>query len=127
MMRRFVASLFLGLTLVAGAASSAFAAQPVKTQIWLDGAQVRTILPPAASPGEGTDPFFMVPGTGGVAAVGPGDRGYHGGHWAVHVVSWNVPMYPLTSFDAIMAAHAAGDIDITRVAEADFLCPIQGH
>jgi len=33
MMRRFVASLFLGLTLVAGAASSAFAAQPVKTQI----------------------------------------------------------------------------------------------
>ena len=45
----------------------------------------------------------------------------------VHVVSWNVPMYPLTSYDAIMAAHAAGDIDITRVAEADFLCPIQGH
>ncbi len=127
MMRRFVASLFLGLTLVAGAASSAFAAQPVKTQIWFDGAQVRTILPPAASPGEGTDPFFMVPGTGGVAAVGPGDRGYHGGHWAVYVVSWNVAQYPLTSYDAIMAAHTAGDIGITRNAAADFLCPIRGQ
>jgi len=129
MMRRFVASLFLGLILVAGATSSAFAAQPVKTQIWLDGAQVRTILPPAASPGEGSDPFFMVPGTGGVAAVGPGDRGYHGGHWAVYVVSWNdgQSQYPLTSYDAIMAAHAADDIEITRNAAADFLCPIRGR
>lgn len=69
----------------------------------------------------------MVPGTGGVAAVGPGDRGYRGGHWAVYVVSWNVAMYPLTSHQAIMAAHAAGDVDVTRVAAADFLCPIQGH
>ena len=32
---------------------------------------VRTILPPAASPKDGTDQFYMVPGTGGVAAVGP--------------------------------------------------------
>jgi hypothetical protein len=63
------------------------AAEPVKTEIWLDGELVRTILPPAASPMEGTDAFFMVPGTGGVAAVGPGDSGYHGGHWAVYVVS----------------------------------------
>lgn len=126
-MRRLMASLFLGLTLVGGAAGSAFATEPVKTQIWLDGAQVRTILPPAATPGEGTDPFFMVPGTGGVAADGPGERGYHGGHWAVYVVSWNVDQYPLTSHEAIMAAHAAGDIEVTRNAAADFLCPIRGR
>ena len=130
-MRRFMASLLLGLTLVGGAAGSAFAvqsAQPViKTEIWLDGALVRTILPPASTPGEGTDPFFMVPGTGGVAAVGPGDAGYRGGHWAVYVVSWNVAMYPLTSHAAIMAAHAAGDIGVTRRADLDFLCPIRGH
>ena len=124
-MRRLMASMFLGLTLVVGATTSALAAQPVKTEIWLDGALVRTILPPAATPLEGTDPFFMVPGTG-VAAVGPGDTGYHGGHWAVHVVSWNVALYPLTSYDAIMAAHMAGDIEITRIADADFLCPIHG-
>lgn len=68
--------------LAAALASPVLGATPVKTQIWLDGELVRTILPPAASPQEGTDPFFMVPGTGGVAAVGPGDRGYHGGHWA---------------------------------------------
>jgi hypothetical protein len=126
-MRRVIASLFLGLTLVGGAAGAAFAGQPVKTQIWLDGTLVRTIVLPAASPGEGTDDFYMVPGTGGVAAVGPGDRGYHGGNWAVHVVSWNVGMYPLTSYDAIMEAQADGHIVISRVEEADFLCPIQGH
>ena len=126
-MKRLMASLLLGLTLVGGAAGSALAAQPVKTQIWLDGALVRTILPPASTPGEGTDPFFMVPGTGGVAADGPGDRGYHGGHWAVYVVSWNVDQYPLTSHEAIMAAHGAGDIEVTRNAAADFLCPIRGH
>ena len=126
-MRRFVASMFLGSILVGGAAGSALAAQPVKTQIWLGGAQVRTILPPSATPGEGTDPFFMVPGTGGVAAVGPGDRGYHGGHWAVYVVSWNVAMHPLTSASAIMAAQVVGDINVSRVADADFLCPIRGH
>jgi len=126
-MRRFAASLFLGLIITGGAAGSVFAGQPVKTHIWLDGAQVRTIVPPAATPGEGTDKFYMVPGTGGVASVGPGDVGYHGGHWAVYVVSWNVAMRPLTSQSAIMAAQLAGDIGVTRVAAADFLCPIQGQ
>ena len=81
----------------------------------------------AANPGEGTESFFMVPGTGGVAAVGPGDPGYHGGHWAVYVVNWNVAQYPLTSYEAIMAAHTAGHIRITRNAAADFLCPIRGQ
>ena len=126
-MRRVMGSLLLGVALLAGTATAAFAGEPVRTHIWLDGAQVRTILPPAATPGEGTDKFFMVPGTGGVAAVGPGDPGYHGGHWAVYVVSWNVAIYPLTSLSAIMAAQAAGDIGVTRVAALDFLCPIQGR
>ena len=126
-MRRLMASLFLGVALLAGMTTSAFAGQPVKTEIWLHGALVRTILPPAADPGEGTDSFFMVPGTGGVAAVGPGDPGYHGGHWAVYVVNWNVAQYPLTSYEAIMAAHTAGHIGITRNAAADFLCPIRGQ
>lgn len=126
-MRRLLTSLVLGLALVGGAATTALAGQPVKTEIWLDGQLVRTIVPPAALPKEGTDPFFMVPGTGGVAAVGPGDPGYHGGRWAVYVVSWNVAQYPLTSYAAIMAAHGAGDIDVTRNAAADFLCPIRGR
>jgi hypothetical protein len=124
-MRRFLASGALAVALLASLAGGAMAGQPVKTTIWLDGVQVRTILPPAASPREGTDPFYMVPGTGGVAAVGPGSAGYHGGQWQVFLVEWNVAQYPLTSVAAILAAEAAGDINVTRAADLDFLCPIQ--
>ena len=67
----------------------------------------------------------MVPGTGGVAAVGPGSDGYHGGHWMVYVVSWNVAQRPLTSAAAIAGAANVGDITISRAADRDFLCPIQ--
>lgn len=124
-MRRIVASGTLALALLASLAGGALGGQPVKTTIWLDGVQVRTILPPAAAPQEGTDPFYMVPGTGGVAAVGPGSAGYHGGHWQVFLVSWNVDPYPLTSVGAILDAESAGDIDISRAPDLDFLCPIQ--
>jgi len=124
-MRRLLASGTLAMTLLVSIAGGALAGQPVKTTIWLDGVQVRTILPPAASPQEGTDPFYMVPGTGGVAAVGPGSAGYHGGHWQVYQVSWNVAQYPLTSASAISTAEALGDIIISRAADLDFLCPIQ--
>lgn len=126
-MRRLIVGLGLAAGLTILQTGGALATSPVvKTTIWLDGAVVRTLVPPAASPQEGTDPFFMVPGTGGVAGVGPGDAGYHGGHWKVYVVSWNVAQYPLTSHAAIMAAHGAGDIEVTRRADLDFLCPIQG-
>jgi hypothetical protein len=120
-----LASGALAGALLASLAGGAVAAQPVKTTIWLDGVQVRTILPPAATPQEGRDPFYMVPGTGGVAAVGPGSAGYHGGQWQVFLVAWNVAQYPLTSAGAILTAEAAGDISISRAAELDFLCPIQ--
>ena len=124
-MRRLLAGSALSLALLISLAGGAVAGEPIKTTIWLDGVQVRTILPPAASPHDGTDPFYMVPGTGGVAAVGPGSAGYHGGHWQVYVVSWNVAQYPLTSVAAISTAEAAGDISISRAADLDFLCPIQ--
>ena len=124
-MRRLLASSMLATVLLSSIAGAALAGQPVKTTIWLDGAQVRTILPPAATPQEGRDPFYMVPGTGGVAAVGPGSDGYHGGHWMVYVVSWNVAQRPLTSAAAIAGAANVGDITISRAADRDFLCPIQ--
>ena len=124
-MRRTLASVMLALALLVSLAGGAVAGGPVKTTIWLDGFQVRTILPPAASPQEGTDPFYLVPGTGGVAAVGPGSAGYHGGHWQVFRVSWNVAQYPLTSVTAIVAAGAIGDISVSRATDLDFLCPIQ--
>jgi hypothetical protein len=103
---------------------------PVKTTIWYEDEFVRTILPPSPSPNEGTDPFFMVPGVGGVAEVASGDVGYHGGHWAVFVVSnvdaSDIAMYGgLNSADEIHEAAEDGAITLTRRADLDFLCPIQ--
>lgn len=116
------ASLVLAVTI---SAPVALAGQPVKTTIWFNGALVRTLLPPSAMPQAGTDPFYMVPGTGGVAGVAPGSPGYHGGRWQVWVANWNVAPYLLTSASAVQAAAAAGDITLTRNTSADFLCPIQ--
>ncbi len=56
-MRRLLASGTLAMVLLISIAGGALAGQPVKTTIWLDGVQVRTILPPAVSPQDGTDPF----------------------------------------------------------------------
>ena len=125
-MKRLLLSVALAFALSASFAGPASADSPVHFgQIYLDGALVRTLLPPAATPKEGTDAFYMVPGTGGVAAVGPGDAGYHGGFWKVYVVSWNTTQRPLTSGSAVLAAAAAGEITITRNAALDFRCPIQ--
>ncbi|HEV8469338.1 MAG TPA: hypothetical protein VGR46_06990 [Candidatus Limnocylindria bacterium] len=125
-MRRLIAGALLAATALAVTASPALAENPVDFgTIWLDGAQVRTLLPPSAFPNAGTDPFYRVPGTGGVAAVGPGTGDYHGGAWKVFDVTWNAPQRPLTSAGAVLAAAASGEITIVRNAGADFRCPIQ--
>jgi hypothetical protein len=95
-----------------------------------EGQMVRTVVPPAQTPQEGRDNFYAFPngaaaGQKGVVAVAPGDQDYHGGHWAFHAVTFNVTPYLLTSEAAVLAAAAAGDVSITRVAANDFRCPIQ--
>jgi hypothetical protein len=95
-----------------------------------EGDTVRTVVPPAATPGEGVDPFYAVMGGAAgqkaVVGVAPRDAGrYHGGHWAFHSVTWNVAPYLLTSAQAVLAAANAGHVTVTRVAANDFLCPIQ--
>jgi hypothetical protein len=125
-MRRLITGLALTGLLVMASVAPTFAAKPVKTEIYLNGQMVRTIVPPAAAPKTGVDAFYKVPGTGGVAAVGPGDRGYHGGKWAVHEVSFTNGQFPLTSEAAILQAESDGLITITRVAADDFKCPIRG-
>ena len=125
-MKRILAVCAFAVSLSLASAIPAFASSPVVfIQIWLNGSLVRTLLPPAPLAQEGTAPFYMVPGTGGVAALGPGDPDYRGGAWKVYVVSWNTAMRPLTSQSAILAAQTAGDITVTRNAAADFRCPIQ--
>jgi hypothetical protein len=95
-----------------------------------EGSVVRTVVPPASTPQEGRDNFYGFPNGGaagqkGVVGVAPGDPGYHGGHWAFHAVTFNVTPYLLTSEEAVLAAAAAGDVTIVRVAANDFRCPIQ--
>ncbi|MHC4956539.1 MAG: hypothetical protein ACYTGZ_22085 [Planctomycetota bacterium] len=105
------------------------AAKPGFGNLFYDGGVVRTVVPPAAMPKEGTDNLYVVTnGAAGqlaVAAVAPGDRDYKGGKWAFHSVTFNVAPYLLTSESAVLAAEAAGDVDVTRVPENDFKCPIQ--
>jgi hypothetical protein len=125
-MRKLFASALLAAATLASTASPALADSPVgRGTIWLDGVQVRTLVTPSAFPNEGRDDFYRVPGTGGVAAVGPGTGDYHGGAWKVFDVTWNVAPYPLTSAGAVLGAAAAGKVTTTRNASADFRCPIQ--
>jgi hypothetical protein len=100
-------------------------ATPSFGSLYYEGMVVRTIVPPAAIPTEGRDDLYVIPGQLAVAAVAPGDRDYHGGHWAFHSVTWNVAPYLLTSEAEVLAASVAGDVDITRVPDNDFRCPIQ--
>jgi hypothetical protein len=122
-----VPALLLALAPAATAARPGFVFPP--GCCFYEGEVVRTVVPPAAFPGTGTDPFFAVMGgVGGqrpIVAVAPGDVGYHGGRWAFYAVTWNVAPYLLTSAGDVHDAATAGDVTVTRVPSNDFLCPIQ--
>src|SRR6266511_1447062 len=98
---------------------------------YYNGQLVRTVVPPAAFPNTGSDPFYAitngVAGQKGVVGVAPGAVGYHGGHWAFNAVTFNpgVTPYLLTSAEEVLAAAAAGDVSISRDPAMDFICPIQ--
>jgi len=119
------------IALVLFAFSGNVLAQAGFGQLYYDGNVVGTVVPPAAAPMAGKDNIYpIVNGVEGqlpVAGVGPGDRDYHGGKWAVHVAMWSVEAEPylLTSEEEVIAAYMDGDLNITRVLEADFKCPIQ--
>ena len=100
-------------------------------RLFYDGDVVRTVVPPAAAPMQGKDNIYPfsngAEGQLPVAAVAPGDTDYHGGKWAVHLVTWMVDVEPeiLTSEAEVWDAYMDGDLTVTRVLEADFKCPIQ--
>ncbi|MDH3499728.1 MAG: hypothetical protein OEM97_06370 [Acidimicrobiia bacterium] len=100
-------------------------------QLYHDGEVVRTVVPPAAAPKAGIDDFYGVTngvkGQLGIAAVAPGDPGYHGGKWAMHLVTWNDGAEPmlLTSAEAVQQHYDLGHLTITRSPGDDFKCPIQ--
>ena len=131
-MLRFRTVVVLMLAVMAiGLTSTAVFAQgpPGFGNLYYDGEVVRTVVPPAAMPKPGTDPLYVIQGGADgqlpVAGVGPGDREYRGGKWAVHVVTWKVTPYLLDSGDAVRAAESAGHVRVVRNEAADFKCPIQ--
>jgi hypothetical protein len=59
--------------------------------------------------------------------VAPGAANYHGGAWAVNLVTFKtgVTPYLLMSAQAVQTAASKGDVTVTRNPGADFRCPVQ--
>ena len=99
--------------------------------LFYDGQTVGTVATPTSTPGKGVDAIYVVSngaeGQLGVTSVAPGDQNYHGGRWAVHVVTWvgggATPLF--TSSGQILQAYEDGDLEMVRMPEADFVCPVQ--
>jgi len=129
-MRRLIACAAVAGAMVLSLSASA-SASAGKGLLFHDDSTIRTVVPPAAFPRQGTDPFYEVTngadGQLGIAGVAPGDGPYQGGAWAVNMVTFNpgVTPYLLTSDEAVFAAQAAGDVSVTRTPDADFRCPVQ--
>ena len=123
-----------GVAIVPGAAFAPAVADSPNANVgfgrlFYDDTVVRTVATPATQPGRGVDAIYAFPGDSAagqlsITSVAPGDRDYHGGRWAVYVVGWNVDPYLVTSDKALLAAQNAGDVAITRMPGADFVCPV---
>lgn len=131
--RARVAALALCTAALFAAAGSqaALGAEPGFGNLFLNGAIVGTVVPPAqVATGSGRDPFYKVTngaaGQLGIAGVGPGLPGYHGGDWEVFSVTFNSGLTPylLKSASDVSAAAAKGDVKVTRQPAQDFRCPI---
>jgi hypothetical protein len=114
-------------TLWAGAASASTA---TRGQLFFNGEVVGTVVVPAALPNGGIDPFYKVTngaaGQLGIAGAAPGSADFHGGAWAVSLVTFHtgVTPYLLTSAQAVQTAVANGDVAVARDPGADFRCPV---
>jgi len=130
-LRSLLVGSLTSLALLVGTAVQGAASAVGTGSLFLDGRVVGTVVPPAqVAPGTGRDPFYKVTnGAGGqlgIAGVGPGDEGFHGGDWEVFSVTFKPGVTPtlLTSGADVLAAESAGEVTVTRVASADFRCPI---
>lgn len=126
-MRRGIVAAAVAVVAVLALAAPA-GAKAGKGFLFLDGRVFGTTVPPSPLPHGGNDPLFSVTngveGQFGIAGVGPGQPGYNGGAWEVYRVTFTVEPYLLTSDEDVMAAHAAGDVEVVRAPEADFRCPV---
>lgn len=129
--KRLVIALAVASAVLAATVGGASAAGRTFGSLYAHDTMYRTFGTPANVPaGTGTDAIVAftngAPGQLGVSAVAPGDRGYHGGRWAVWLATWNAGVNPrvLTDFEDVLAAQAAGELTLTRAAAADFRCPV---
>jgi hypothetical protein len=131
LLRSIAAALVALAAIVSLAPSPTEAARSPRAMLFLNGDTVRTFVVPAPLPHGGTDPLFMVTngasGQLGIAGVGPGEPGYHGGAWAVYTVTFDagVTPYLLTSDEDVEEAENAGDVTVTRRSDLDNRCPVQ--
>jgi hypothetical protein len=88
---------------------------------YVDGQLYRTVNTPTdlsrtGAPAHSFDTIYMLPGQPfNVATAAPGDPGYNGGRWMVHLIAYN------TSHAATVAAHDAngsGDLDSAAEVQA---------
>jgi hypothetical protein len=118
-LRTFLLSLIVALT----AASTAVAGSGGVTgpAFYVDGQLYRTVNTPTdlshtGAPAHSFDTIYMLPGqVFNVATAAPGDPGYNGGRWMVHLIAYN------TSHAATVAAHDAdgsGDLDSAAEVQA---------
>jgi hypothetical protein len=131
--KRFLLALSSGLlvvmTLVGPASARDFGA------VYVDDAIYRVFGNAANVPdGTGTDPFATFTNSTnadqrGVAQFAPGSpTGHHGGRWAVYRATWTSgdSSTLITSWSALQAYVAGGELALVRDEAADFRCPVLG-
>ncbi len=110
-------------------ASEVHAQRPGFGLLYYEDEVVRTVVPPASTPNQGRDNFYVVTNGVemqlGVAAVAPGDQDYHGGDWKVIAVTFVGEPQLLTSEADVVEAWFLGLVELTPMPSADFKCPIQ--
>lgn len=133
-MRRFLLATSLGLVTVMSLAGTVGARS--FGAVYVDDMVYRVFGNAANVPdGTGTDPFATFtnstnPDQRGVAEFAPGSpTGHHGGRWAVYRATWTASgdsSTLVTSWSALEALVASGQISLVRDAAADFRCPVLG-
>jgi hypothetical protein len=97
--------------------------------IYVDGQLYRTVGTPTdfsntAAPDSSFETIYMLPGAAhDVAVAAPGDPGFRGGRWQVHLISYN------TNLATTVAAHdsnGSGDLDSAAEVEAALADPGPG-
>ena len=113
----------------AGSAMAAGAGGVTGPAFYVDGQAYRTVGTPTdlsqtGAPAHSFDTIYMLPGQSlNVATAAPGDAGYNGGRWMVHLIAYN------TSWATTVAAHdtnGSGDLDSAAEVLAAYADPGPG-